>query len=89
MTEADALMEQVKFGIEVESFQNSSIGQYLIKRAADEITVAREKLDDVDPEDAKAIRKLQNDIYCAKSFLAWLKWAIEDGLSAEQTLTGE
>jgi hypothetical protein len=89
MNEDEKAMATIRLGIEVDNFVQSNIGTYLLAQAENEITAARIKLDDIDPEDSKSIRKLQNDIYCAKSFRAWLIYAVQDGLNAEYQLTGE
>lgn len=72
--------------MEVEAFLMSDIGRYLTKRAEAEVESAVELMKEADPEDAKAIRGLQNTIRVAESVLYWLADAVQSGLNAQAEL---
>jgi hypothetical protein len=76
-------------GIEVEKFLAGPVGTYLIERAMEEIDAARLELDEVDAEDAHAVRTLQNRIKVAKHIGVWMREVIEDGYAAERRIRGE
>lgn len=80
------LAQEVALGITVEAFLASGIGRYLIARWEAEIEEAVERLKHVDPEDPKAIRELQAQVYRAESLQYWLAEAIQAGISAEDEL---
>lgn len=84
--ESKELYAKLDFGIEVENFLKSRIGQYLIGYAEDERDAAVKKLKEVDAFDANAIRKLQDDIKRAESIQYWMAYAIQDGVNAEKLL---
>lgn len=83
--ELTQIQAQIAFGLDVQAFMKSSIGVYLTSRANTEIFAALEALKTVDPEDAKAIRKLQNDAKCAESFLLWMGEAVTEGENSQRT----
>ena len=60
--EAQALQQDEAIGIEVERFLQGPAGRRLIERFEQERAAALEALADVDPEDAKAVRRLQNEV---------------------------
>lgn len=90
MSDADQerreIMNLIDFGIEVEAFIKSKVGQYLIKRAEQEIEGALDALKTVKPEDVEAIRALQSTIKRAESIQYWMAEAIENGRNSEQQL---
>ncbi len=80
-------METVAFGIEVEAFlERHPIGRYLKRKIVEEEEAAKERLTEVDPEDAKAVRAVQNDFHLAKRIDRWLAQAIAAGYQAEAQL---
>jgi len=83
------LDDAVQLGLSAESFLGSPLGKFLVGRAEGEIEEAVEKLKTTDPEDAKAIRDLQNRIYRAESVQYWLAEAIMTGENAQQELLDE
>lgn len=89
MNEDAPLLAQVGFGLNVENFVHSEIGQYLLGRADQEVATAIAKLKKANPNDAEEIRDLQNQIYRAESINGWLAEAVLNGQHAERTLTGE
>ena len=83
------LEQSIAFGLEVESFIQSSIGKYLISRAEEDVEAAVEDLKLVDPEEPRLIRQLQHKIRVAESIQYWLLEAIQDGLNSMQEAQGE
>lgn len=82
-------MEQVKFGIEVESFLSGKVGSYLIKRAHKEIDEAVEELKRVDATDASLVQQIQNKIWRAESIDEWLAEKVQEGWNAEEQLRSQ
>lgn len=74
---------RIAFGLDVQSFMNGPIGRRLTARANAVIFQAQEALGDVDAEDPKAIRALQNKIKAASYFLEWMAEAVAEGEQAE------
>ena len=86
----DPKTEQAIFGEEVRIFmEQDRIGRYLVQRAADEVQEALLEFKDVDSEDAKKIREIQNRIKIAESVVGWLAGVVDDGLRARQILEDE
>lgn len=80
--EVRQLLKSVEFGIEVEAFLRTPIGQYLARRAEEERAAALEELATVSPINVEAIRKLQNVIARADAFGYWLAEAVSEGQNA-------
>lgn len=89
MSEQLALLKAFEFGLEVEQFLHSTIGQYLIACIENDCKAAQDALLTVDPEDPKAIRELQNRAYRAQSISQWLAHAIQEGRNAERLAADE
>jgi hypothetical protein len=87
--ETAGLYEDVKFGIEVESFLSGKVGGFLINRAHMEIDAAVEELKRADPYDAVKIQELQNRIWRAESIDKWLAEKIQEGWNAEEHLRNQ
>lgn len=85
-TELDPLLKAVDLGFQAEAFLQSDVGRYLVSRAEAQIDEAVELLKNADPEDAKAIRSLQNEIVVAESVQYWLADLIQQGENAQQQL---
>jgi len=83
--ELQQIRNQIAFGLDVKVFMGSPIGRYLTLRANQEIETALESMKTVDPDEPKAVRKLQNDIHIAENFLQWMGEAVTDGENAERT----
>lgn len=83
------LLERAGFGREVELFWGSSIGQYLRTRAQECYTTAIGELKSVDPTNAAAVMKAQNEVRVAEMFEQWLTEAVIDGMKALELLEGE
>jgi len=82
--EGQELRSRIAFGLDVQQFMDTRIGKYLQDRANSDIETALEALKTVDPEDPKAIRKLQNDVAVASNVLDWLGQAVTEGEQAER-----
>ena len=80
------IINAIDFGIEVEAFLRSKVGQYLIQRAEGEIADALEALKEIDPDNAPAIRALQGQIKRAESIQYWMAEAIQEGLNNAKLL---
>ena len=80
----EELIAAAELGEQAKKFLESDLGQCLIGISKQEIELAREKLDSVDPEDAKKIRDIQNDIKVAKYFEQWLVELLSKGENALQ-----
>ena len=85
-TELDPLLKAVDLGFQAEAFLHSDVGRYLVSRAEAQIDEAVELLKNADPEDAKSIRSLQNEIVVAESVQYWLADLIQQGENAQQQL---
>lgn len=78
------------FGKEVEYFiDEDPIGQFLIKRAKDDLAEAQDALLEVDPEKPAEVRKLQFKAAVANSVRGWLAEAIQNGRAAAAQLQME
>lgn len=73
---------QAEIGQQAEMFWDSDIGKYVLDRAKKETDAAVVKYKDVDPEDAKAVRKLQNEVDRPARAITWLRDAIIEGQGA-------
>lgn len=82
--EGEELRGRIAFGLDVQQFMGSTLGRYLQNKANADIEAALDALKTADPEDPKAIRKLQNDVAVAESVLLWLGEAVTEGEQAER-----
>ena len=76
------LLAQGSLGADAEEFMKSELGRTLIGLAKVETRVAMDALKRADPEDAKEIRKFQNNIWLAERFEGWLVQLIMTGRQA-------
>lgn len=86
MTEDKDLEQRVVLGLDTEAFLGSNVGRYIVQRAQEEIDEARESLETVDPENAKAVRDLQFVIGVARATVQWMKEAVADGQNAAEEM---
>lgn len=84
--ELGELYSTVEFGLDVDQFLKSPIGQYLLRKAAEERIDALADLVAVSPCDPEQIRALQSIIKRADSLQFWLNDAIQAGKNAEAQL---
>ena len=87
--ENDFLFNVAKTGIELESFLSSSIGKAFTKRCDDMERVAELAMRTVDPEDAKAVRELQNRLLVVDEFRRFVIEGIQEGKAAAEQLDEE
>jgi len=66
-------LTQVILGDDAETFVTSDLGQKVIELSRRDVDAAALELIDVDPEDKKKVREIQNRIWRATQFEAWLK----------------
>ena len=65
-----------RLGADAAAFFDSSIGRYLLQKATEVEMSAFRSFAEVDPKDAEAIRKIQEDQRIPKLVFAWLEDAI-------------
>lgn len=80
------LHQAIDFGFQVQAFLASEIGQYLVKRAEDEIEAAVEELKCVNAFAPDAIRTIQGKVQVAERFQYWLADAYQAGVAAQEQL---
>lgn len=78
--------EAAVLGREVDSFWDSTIGQYLLKRCLMEYNTALEAFLACDPADTMKVMTYQSNMRRANDFKEWLSTAITEGLRAEQLI---
>lgn len=86
MSEQDKLEQEIAFGAEVAGFLTTNIARYIFDRAAENKEQAVALLIDVDPEDAKTIRKLQATITLNSTVGLWLQEAIQAAVDARDII---
>jgi uncharacterized metal-binding protein len=74
------------FGKEVEIFLNTNLGVYLVQCADGEIEKGVDALRSVEPGDAEAVRKAQNQVRIGEMFKQWVEDAVRAGLQAQTIL---
>lgn len=70
----------------MEDFLNGPIGSHLVRKAREQSQTALDQLKVVDPENAQAVRALQNRVSVSDSLLGWLGDAIHEGQAALEAL---
>lgn len=83
----ETLFAEVALGIRTKEFLNTDTGRLITGRAEIELLEARAALEQVDPEDAKAVREIQTKAAVARKMITWLNEVIENGNQAEAILT--
>lgn len=78
----DELMASALIGDEAKKFLESDLGKVIIGIADQEVDLAKEKLLDVDPDDIKAVRKLQHQAEFGIAFKSWLYNLLNEGEQA-------
>ena len=83
MSEAnDELIAAAELGEEARNFLESDLGKCLLGMAQQEVALAQEALERVDPADTEAVRKLQNQAMLGRQFEQWLLELLDKGESA-------
>ena len=85
----EALMAEALIGDEAEKFVQSELGRTILGMAKQEVEVAALDLKDCDLKDDKKLREIQNRIWRATQFEAWLVELISKGQEAMQTLAAQ
>ena len=80
------LFADVDFGMEIQTFLQSSVGKYLLKRAEADREDGVAKLLEIDPSNMAKILMLQSQVKRADSIQHWMAEAIQQGIYAQQQL---
>lgn len=83
------LIAEAELGEQAEAFMESDLGRYFVGCCDQEIESAQERLKVADPENARVIRQLQNDIWRAESAKRWFAELIAAGKTAIEVLRDE
>ena len=78
----DELIAEAELGEEARHFLESDLGKCLLGMAQQEIALAQEALERVDPANAEAVRKLQNQAQLGRQFEKWLLELVDRGDTA-------
>lgn len=84
--EGKELMQKVAIGLDAERFLRTELGGFLVDRLIEQRRVALALLEEVDPDDAKAVRKIQNEAYLPQMILQTINDAIDAYKLAEERL---
>ena len=84
----DEIEASMQFGLRVQQFLKTDVGQYLVGRARIEADEAVEKLKTCPSWRPKLVQKYQNQIMVAEWFEHWLAGAVQDGLNAKHIIEG-
>lgn len=84
--EGKELMQRVAIGLDAERFLRSDFGGFLVERLTEQRRVALALLEEVDPDDARAVRKIQNEAYLPQMILQTIHDAVEAYKLAEERL---
>lgn len=82
----DAIYTAISLGFDAEAFCSSPLGKHVLALAAEARDNALAELCNVDPTDAKAIMRLQGEVWRAESFEEWLRSAYSQAIALEQEL---
>jgi hypothetical protein len=86
MTDEDVLAAETLIGDDADKFMRSDLGRTIMGIAKQEAEIAFEDLKHVDPNDVNKVRELQNIIWRAESFEAWLLELVKRGEQALQIM---
>ena len=78
----DELIAAAELGEEARMFIESDLGKVMLGLADQQVLAALDAMEDVDPTDTEAIRKLQNKAKMGRQFRAWLYELLDDGQNA-------
>ena len=85
----DDLVAEALLGDEAKQFMESDLCKYMLGIAEQEIALAQEALENVNPSDTEAVRDLQFKAKVARQFRQWLDETIDKGDSALEVLRDE
>jgi hypothetical protein len=80
------LLATIELGKAAEEFLQSEVGQYVIGRCKQIIDSAKNKLALVEPTDAKAVAKLQNEVWRAGAVPGFLNELLTEGWQARNVV---
>jgi hypothetical protein len=80
----DEVKAVVIIGDDAEEFLSTELGKVLLGMVKQEVDVAALEMKDVDLKDDKKLRDIQNRIWRATQFEAWLRELIHNGREALQ-----
>ena len=83
------IRQAIAMGMDAARFLDSSVGRYLVMRSEQKVMEALEGMKTVDPEDARAVRALQNEIKVGEAVQYWIAEAINEGFNAEQAFVSQ
>lgn len=89
LDENDPRVRVAVFGLRVQDFLESDVGQYLLGQAEEQYENAMQQLAVVSPWRRRRIQQLQNEAKVAASIQRWLASAIENGQQALELLEQE
>jgi len=78
----NALIAEAEIGDDARKFFESDLGKTLLGMADQDVRMAQEGLEDVEPTDTKKITSLQNQAKNARNFRKWLEELIDKGNAA-------
>lgn len=78
----DELIAEAEIGDEARKFVESDLGKTLLGMAQQEVVMAQEALETVDPSDTKKITHLQNQAQNGRNFEKWLTELVSKGEQA-------
>lgn len=81
------LQHDARLGGDLEHFERSAAGRYLLACADRDAMKAAQELVDCDPMDAKRIAHLQGEVKRAANLREWITAAVNRGKQALATLT--
>lgn len=84
--EGRKLLTMVEIGIDAEAFLAGKLGGEIFNRIMQDREDALNRLEDVDPYDAKAVQAAQNNAKLPIMFLQYLNDCIQEGNQAERVL---
>jgi hypothetical protein len=82
MNDEEGLIAEAEIGDEARKFVESELGKTLLGMAHQEILMAQEALEKIDPSEIEKIRELQNQAKIARHFEQWLGELITKGANA-------
>lgn len=85
----DPLVRQAVFGVEVQEFLRSPIGDHLLKRAESRLETLIDQLKKADPHNPTLVIGLQAEIRHLEMFEGWLAEAVQAGITAVAIIDGE
>ena len=85
----EELIAAAEIGDEALKFVESDLGRTMLGIAEQDILLAQQKLLDVDPDDSRRVREIQNDARVALMFKSWLVELIDKGNAALEVFKHE